>query len=168
MFAAWLMAFGKTVAAAVLNTGAGRQSNQTGSGAGTTGPAGAFQTGGVWESYAYDDALAQCTALIATDGSVTVSSSSGDPVVDSDYFLPVTPGIGSSCWLSYSVTGSGGTITGGLVAGTRYAMTSSRSPGLRNTSSGTATRVFTFSFHDAASGGSLLGTHTFTATAEIV
>ena len=45
MFAAWIMNLGRTAAAAVLNTGAGRQSNQTGSGAGTTAPAGGVLIG---------------------------------------------------------------------------------------------------------------------------
>lgn len=70
-----------------------------------------------------------------------------------------------STWVEYSSTGSG-TITGGLTAGVRYQLNALRKIGNSRTTLGVASRTFTLSFYDAASGGTLLGTKTFTASAE--
>jgi hypothetical protein len=68
-------------------------------------------------------------------------------------------------WMSYSSTGTG-TITGGLVAGTRYQLNATRKLGNQRTTLGVASRIFTITFFDASTGGTTLGTKTFTATAE--
>lgn len=67
--------------------------------------------------------------------------------------------------MSYTSTGLG-TITGGLVAGTRYQLNATRKLGNQRTTLGVSTRVFTITFFDAATGGNTLGTKVFTASAE--
>lgn len=69
-------------------------------------------------------------------------------------------------WMSYSSTG-GGTIIGGLTAGTRYQINTDRKLGIQRAALGAVTRTFTISYYDAASGGNLVGTKTFTASAEV-
>lgn len=158
MFAAWLMSFGRIVAAAVLNTAAGLQASQTGSGSGSSAPAGSYQSG-TWTV----DSITSASVQMKTDGSVV---GSGDTVSVANFYTPTTAGIGSSCWVSYQViSGSGGTVFGGMVAGVRYAMTSSRTLGLRAAMDGdSGTREFTITHYDAASGGNVLCTNTFNAS----
>jgi hypothetical protein len=159
MFAAWLMSFGRIVAAAVLNTAAGLQASQTGSGSGSSAPAGSYQSG-TWTV----DSITSASVQMKTDGSVV---GTGDTVTVDNFYAPTTPGIGSSCWVSYAITGTSGgcTVFGGMVAGTRYAMTSSRTLGLRAAMDGdSGTRQFTITHYDAASGGNVLCTNTFNAS----
>lgn len=171
MFAAWLMNLGRTVAAAVLNTGAGVQAQQTGSGSGTTAPAGGALDGGTWSASgagsSEDGIPATASVTLATNGGVSASASLFGSTSVTDWYSPRTSGIGSSYWMEYSVSGTGGTISGGLVAGTRYALSASRSVGVSKAGVGDSERIFTISIYDAASGGTLLGTHTFTATVEV-
>lgn len=68
-------------------------------------------------------------------------------------------------WMSYSSTGTG-VVTGGLTAGTRYQINTARKLGVQRAALGEVTRTFTISYYDAASGGNLVGTKTFTASAE--
>jgi hypothetical protein len=68
-------------------------------------------------------------------------------------------------WMSFTSTGNG-TITGGLVAGTRYQLNATRKLGNQRATLGVASRIFTITFFDASTGGNTLGTKTFTATAE--
>jgi hypothetical protein len=68
--------------------------------------------------------------------------------------------------MSYSVTGTGGQITGGLTAGVRYQLDAIRKLGVQRLTIGVANRTFTITFFDASTGGTTLGTKTFTATAE--
>ena len=97
-----------------------------------------------------------------TDGSATlvgnVSTSPASPRWWSISSPPAT-------WMSYTSTGTG-TITGGLVAGTRYQLNVLRKLGNQRTPTGVAIRTFTISFWNVATGGTALGTKTFTATAE--
>lgn len=76
-----------------------------------------------------------------------------------------TGGTPPATWMSYTSTG-GGTITGGLAAGTRYQLNVNRTLGISRAIVNAADRNFTLSFYDAASGGNLLGTKTYTVTAE--
>ena len=68
-------------------------------------------------------------------------------------------------WMSYTSTGTG-TITGGLAASTRYQINTTRKLGNQRATTGVASRTFTITFFDAATGGNTLGTKTFTASAE--
>jgi hypothetical protein len=97
------------------------------------------------------------------DGSALVSGN----VVSS----PATPRWWSSSppatWVSFSSTGNGIRV-GGLTAGVRYEINTTRQLGIEWDTIGARARTFTMSFYDAASGGNLLGTKTFTASVEVV
>lgn len=122
---------------------------------------------GVFDSTAFTandsnpgNSSAACT--FNTDGSATL--------VGSDFTSPASPrwwttSSPPATWLSYSSTG-GGTITGGLVAGTRYQLNVARTIGINNITATNVTRTFTITYFDAASGGSTVGTKTFTASAD--
>jgi len=69
-------------------------------------------------------------------------------------------------WIEYTSTGDG-SVDGGLVSGTRYQMNSKRTLGIIRGTVGGNSRTFTISFYDAASGGNLVGTKTFTASVEV-
>lgn len=103
----------------------------------------------------------QSFADFLTDGSANISAGS---------FTPASPRWWSSSppatWVSYSRTGSG-TIIGGLTAGVRYQLNATRQIGIERASLGLNTSTFTLDFYDAASGGSLVGTKTFTTSVEV-
>lgn len=97
-----------------------------------------------------------------TDGSATlVGNLSTSPASPRWWSVSSPP----ATWMSYTSTGTG-TITGGLVAGTRYQLNATRKLGNQRTTLGVASRIFTITFFDASTGGTTLGTKTFTATAE--
>ena len=97
-----------------------------------------------------------------TDGSATlVGNQSTSPASPRWWSISSPP----ATWMSYTSTGVG-TITGGLVAGTRYQLNAVRRLGNQRTPTGVASRTFTISFWSVATGGTALGTKTFTATAE--
>lgn len=97
-----------------------------------------------------------------TDGSATlVGNQSTSPASPRWWSISSPP----DTWMSYTSTGTG-TITGGLVTGTRYQLNAVRKLGVRRTPTGVAIRTFTISFWSVATGGTALGTKTFTATAE--
>lgn len=105
------------------------------------------------------NSTASCT--FNTDGSATLSGSNLTTPATPRWWTDSSP---PATWMSYSSTG-GGTIVGGLVAGTRYQLNVSRQLANRSLSA-VQVRTFTVSFHDAASGGTLLGTKTFTASVD--
>ena len=97
-----------------------------------------------------------------TDGSATlVGNQSTSPASPRWWSVSSPP----ATWMSYTSTGNG-TITGGLVAGTRYQLNVTRKLGNQRAGVGVASRIFTITFFDASTGGTTLGTKTFTATAE--
>lgn len=105
--------------------------------------------------------VSECTFNV--DGSATLtgnqSTSPASPRWWTDNSVPPV-------WMSYSSTGTG-TITGGLVAGTRYQLNTPRVLGNSSAVLGVRNRVFTITFYDAATGGNTLGTKTFTANTEV-
>lgn len=124
------------------------------------GAAGALDTA----AFSADDlttglSTADCT--FNTDGTATLTGSAGTAPADPRWWTSNLP---PDTWMSYSATGSG-TITGGLTAGTRYQLNTPRTIGLES-AFGVRTRTFTVTFYDAASGGTTLGTKTFTASVE--
>lgn len=96
------------------------------------------------------------------DGTATLVGNQGTSPASPKWWSDTSP---PATWMSYTSTGTG-TITGGLVSGTRYQLNVVRKLGNSRTTLGTATRTFTITFFDAATGGNTLGTKTFTATAE--
>lgn len=97
-----------------------------------------------------------------TDGSATLVGNQSTSPASPRWWTTSSP---PATWMSYSSTGTG-TITGGLVAGTRYQLNVTRKLGNQRTTLGVASRIFTITFFDASTGGTTLGTKTFTATAE--
>ena len=97
-----------------------------------------------------------------TDGTATLVGNQGTSPASPRWWSISSP---PATWMSYSTTGNG-TITGGLVAGTRYELNATRKLGNQRTTPGAVSRTFTITFFDAATGGTTLGTKTFTATAE--
>ena len=96
------------------------------------------------------------------DGTATLVGNAGTSPASPRWWTAGTP---PATWMSYSSTGTG-TITGGLVAGTRYQINTTLKLGNQRTSLGVANRTFTITYFDAATGGNTLGTKTFTANAE--
>ena len=97
-----------------------------------------------------------------TDGTTTLSGNVSTTPSTPKWWTNTSP---AATWMSYSSTGAG-TITGGLAASTRYQLNVSRTLGVTRTTFGVSSRTFTISYYDASSGGTLLGTRTFTASAE--
>jgi hypothetical protein len=110
--------------------------------------------GGGIESYAYCD--------FQTDGTAVLSGNISTAPASPKWWGSSPP----ATWVSYSSTGSGN-IMGGLTAGVRYQLNVVRQIGILRLVSGGNTRTFTLEFHDAASGGTLVGTKTFTASVEV-
>lgn len=106
-------------------------------------------------------ATAECT--FNSDGTATLTGSVSTSPASPRWWTAGTP---PATWMSFSSTGNG-TITGGLTAGTRYQLNTARVLGNSTTTLASRTRTFTISFYDAATGGNLLGTKTFTATAAV-
>lgn len=162
MFTAWQTQFAKPAATAAGNFGDLVQPIQQVSGSGTvTEPGGPVD--GAWavnRFVAFGTATASAT--LASNGGTSKSTGTGTVT---DWHDPLLTGIGSDYWMEYTSTG-GGTVVGGLSEGTRYALSSSRTVGISNTS-GSESRDFTILIYDAASGGSLMATINFTATAEV-
>lgn len=104
---------------------------------------------------------AEAYAIFNANGSVTLVGNAGTSPSSPRWWTTTPP----ATWMEYSSTGTGIAI-GGLTAGTRYEINTGRQIGILRSTVGTATRVFTVSFYDAASGGTLLGTKTFTADVE--
>lgn len=104
---------------------------------------------------------AEAYAEFYTDGSAALFGSSGTSPTTPRWWTISPP----ATWMSYTSTGLG-TITGGLVAGTRYQLNVTRKLGIQRTTLGVSTRVFTITFFDASTGGNTLGTKVFTASAE--
>ena len=109
-------------------------------------------TGGTSEAY----------AEFNTNGSATLVGNQGTSPASPRWWSTSPP----ATWMSYSVTGTGGQITGGLTAGVRYQLDAIRKLGVQRLTIGVANRTFTITFFDASTGGTTLGTKTFTATAE--
>lgn len=109
-------------------------------------------------------AAAEAYAAFNADGTATLVGNDGTSPASPKWWTAGTP---PATWMSYSSTGNG-TITGGLVAGTRYQINTTLKLGNQRVSLGVATRTFTITYFDAATGGNTLGTKTFTATAEWV
>lgn len=114
------------------------------------------------EDLATGTSLSECT--FNTDGSATLTGNANTSPASPRWWPTGSP---PATWISYSSTGTG-TITGGLTAGTRYQLNTARVLGNTFTGVGVRNRTFTISFYDAASGGNLLGTKTFTANTEAV
>lgn len=108
-------------------------------------------------------ATATASATFNTDGTITAGGTNPVMIPDPARWWTGTPP--AAVWISYTSTGTG-TITGGLAADTRYQLTTARTIGNSAATVGLASRTFTLSFHDAATGGNLLGTKTYTAEAE--
>lgn len=106
-------------------------------------------------------ATAEC--VFQTDGTATLTGSVSTTPTTPLWWTAGTP---PATWMSYSSTGNG-TITGGLTAGTRYQLNTPRTIGNSTTTLASRVRTFTVSFYDAATGGNLLGTKTFTATVAV-
>lgn len=117
-------------------------------------------------SFTADDLVSGATSEaycdFNTDGSATLVGNQSTSPASPRWWTTSSP---PATWMSYSSTGTG-TITGGLVAGTRYQLNVTRKLGNQRTTLGVASRTFTITFFDAATGGTTLGTKTFTATAE--
>ena len=107
-------------------------------------------------------ATSEAYAEFNTDGTATLVGNQGTSPASPRWWSISSP---PATWMSYSTTGNG-TITGGLVAGTRYELNATRKLGNQRTTPGAVSRTFTITFFDAATGGTTLGTKTFTATAE--
>ena len=107
-------------------------------------------------------ATAEAYVNFNADGTATLVGNSGTSPASPRWWTAGTP---PATWMSYSSTGTG-TITGGLVAGTRYQINTTLKLGNQRTSLGVANRTFTITYFDAATGGNTLGTKTFTANAE--
>ena len=105
--------------------------------------------------------FAGCTFNV--DGTATLFGNNGTTPASPKWWSSSPP----PTWMSYTSTGTGG-ITGGLVAGTRYQLNTPRSLGIANNPPAPAgfTRDFTITFYDAETGGTTLGTKTFTANTE--
>ena len=150
MFPAWLVAFGKTAAAAVLNTASGLQAIQYGSGSGSVTIPGALIGSGFSKSSTtgsgaslslYNDG----TAYTADDGTW-------------EWWIPATANKGVSYWAELVATGGTGTMSGSPLS-TRIRIDSAPSWELVTL---TRVRTFTLNFYDAASGGSLVTTGSIT------
>lgn len=110
-------------------------------------------------------AAANASAIFQTNG--TIKAGGTNPSMSPDPAFWWTSTLPPATWMSYTSTGSG-IIVGGLVAGTRYQLNVARTLGITRSPLGIATTTFTISFHDASTGGTLLGTKTYTASAERV
>lgn len=97
-----------------------------------------------------------------TDGSAVLYGNVSTSPVSPRWWTDGSP---PATWVLYTSTGNG-TIMGGLSASTRYQLNTLRTIGNSRLSLGVASRTFTLSFYDAASGGNLLGTKTFTTACE--
>lgn len=107
-------------------------------------------------------ATSEAYAEFNTDGTALLVGNQSTSPSSPKWWSTTSP---PATWMSYTSTGNG-TITGGLAAGTRYQLNVTRKLGNSRIVSGVASRTFTISFFDAATGGTTLGTKTFTATAE--
>lgn len=126
-----------------------------------TAPAGALDTTAFTASdMTASNSVAECT--LYTDGSAFLSGNAGTSPASPRWWSNSSP---PATWMSFSSTGTG-TITGGLTAGTRYQLDVLRTLGNSKTGIGVASRTFTLTFFDAATGGNTLGTKTFTAAVE--
>ena len=105
---------------------------------------------------------AEAYAEFYANGTAALFGNDGTSPASPKWWSSTSP---PATWMSYSSTGNG-TITGGLVAGTRYQLNTTRKLGNSRLITGVASRTFTITFFDAATGGTTLGTKTFTATAE--
>lgn len=97
------------------------------------------------------------------NGSATLVGNQGTSPASPRWWSNSSP---PATWMSYTSTGSGGVITGGLAANTRYELDTTTKLGLLRVSLGSANRTFTITFFDADIGGNTLGTKIFTATAQ--
>ena len=117
-------------------------------------------------AFTADDSVAGDTseayAEFNTDGSAALVGNAGTSPASPRWWSTSPP----ATWMSYTATGSGGVITGGLTAGVRYQLNAIRKLGVRRLTIGVANRTFTITFFDASTGGTTLCTKTFTATAE--
>lgn len=107
-------------------------------------------------------ATSEAYAEFYTDGSAGLFGNQSTSPASPRWWTTSSP---PATWMSFTSTGTG-TITGGLVAGTRYQLNVTRKLGNQRTATGVATRTFTISFWSVATGGTAIGTKTFTATAE--
>lgn len=111
-----------------------------------------------------DDVVGSGTAFAQAtfyaDGSVGLNGNDSTSPASPRWWSDNAP---PSAWLEFTSTGTG-TIINGLSPGTRYSVPT-LIIGISRGTVGVSSRTFTMSFYDAASGGNLLGTKTFTATA---
>ena len=118
-------------------------------------------------SFTADSSVASGATSLAqvdlnTDGTATLTGDAGTSPVSPRWWSGSPP----DTWISYSSTG-GGTLVGGLTAGTRYKLDATRTLGIQRTALGETSRTFTISYYDAATGGNLVGTKTFVASVEV-
>ena len=98
------------------------------------------------------------TCVFQTNGTMTGDYSSGSNTWYTDTSPP-------SIWMSFTSTGTG-THGGGMVAGTRYQLNTLRTITNSVAISAVRIRTYTISFHDASTGGTLLGTKTVVLTVD--
>lgn len=127
----------------------------------TPSAAGSLDTTAFSASNIVAGATSEAYAEFYADGTAALFGNDGTSPASPKWWSTSPP----ATWMSYSSTGTG-TITGGLTAGTRYQLNTTRKLGNSRLATGVASRTFTITFYDAASGGTTLGTKTFTATAE--
>ena len=126
-------------------------------------PAGTLNTTAFTADDGVNGGASEAYAEFNTNGSATLVGNQGTSPASPRWWSNSSP---PATWMSYTATGYGGIITGGLAASTRYELNSVRKLGLSRVTLGSANRTFTITFFDAATGGNTLGTKTFTATAE--
>ena len=97
-----------------------------------------------------------------TDGTMVLVGNLGTSPASPLWWTTSPP---PSTWMSYTKT-IGGSLVGGLTAGTRYELNTKRTLGIIKTNIGGADSVFTITFYDAAVGGTTLGTNSLSLTAE--
>lgn len=107
-----------------------------------------------------DSPTSIASATFNTNGSATLYGSNSTSPASPRWW---TTGFPPPTWMSYTSTGTG-SVLGGLVSGTRYQLNTARTLGM-STTAPSASRTFTITFYDADSGGTTLGTKTFTTTA---
>jgi hypothetical protein len=107
-------------------------------------------------------ATSEAYAEFYTDGSVGLFGNQSTSPASPRWWSVSSP---PATWMSYTSTGNG-TTTGGLIEGSRYQLNVTRKLGNQRTTTGAVSRTFTITFFDAATGGTTLGTKTFTASAE--
>lgn len=108
---------------------------------------------------------ATCTSYVKLDSDGDYYESGNTGIFGSSEGTYLTSGLNSEVWVSYALD-SGSSLSVGGSAGTRFALTSDRTFGNTQSSSGTRSSTITFSFHDAATGGNVIATKQITISAQ--